>query len=164
VMRREIFDLVGGFDPGLTSHEDLWMWLLALEHGRCDFVPEILMRREFELDARRAQWYLTGGRVFWSAVLKRYGRRAVRVNFLGSLLVSIGLVEMARGDRKAARACYLEALHTDPAALRNYLRLFWTFVPSRVAGQITRLVPADSARTLTGPPRSGPFSAESSGN
>jgi len=164
VMRRETFDAAGGFEPGLTSHEDLWMWLLALEHGRCDFVPEILMRREFELDARRAKWYLIGGRLFRSAVLKRYGRRAVRVDFLGGLLVSVGLVEMARGDRKAARACYLEALRNDPTALRNYVRLIWTFVPPRLAGAISRLVPADSARALTGPPRSGPFSAESPGD
>jgi len=163
VMRRETFDAVGGFDPNLPSHEDLWMWLLALEHGRCDFVPEILARREFELDARRAQWYLTGGRVFRSFVHKRYGRR-VHVDFLGGLLVSVGLVAMARGDRKGARACYLEALRNAPAAIRNYARLVWTFVPPRLAGPISRLVPAYSARALTGPPRSGPFSAEGLGD
>ncbi|MFZ1890506.1 MAG: glycosyltransferase [Candidatus Binataceae bacterium] len=159
VMRRETFDAVGGFDPALPSHEDLWMWLLALEHGRCDFVPEVLARREFELDARRAQWYLAGGRVFRSVVLKRYGR-AVHVDFLGSLLVSVGLVAMARGDRKTARACYLEALRSAPGALMNYVRLIWTFVPPRLARPISRLVSANSARALTGPPRSGPFSAE----
>ncbi len=161
VMRRETFEAAGGFDPALICAEDLWMWLLALEQGPSAFVAQVLMRREFELDARRAEWYPAGARQFRRAVLDRYGRRAVRVDFLGELLACVGLVAMARGDRGAARACYLEALRNNPAALKNYPRLAWTLLPPRLARAASALLPGDWGRVLTGPPRRGPFSAES---
>ena len=45
LVRREAFEAAGGFDPGLTGHEDHALWVALLEHGWTGvFVAEPLLR------------------------------------------------------------------------------------------------------------------------
>src|SRR5205085_11008264 len=43
VVRREVFDRVGGFDPGLGLGIDYDLWLRAARHYEFDYVPEALV-------------------------------------------------------------------------------------------------------------------------
>jgi hypothetical protein len=54
-----------------------------------------------------------------------------------SLLGYIGLQEMNVGNRAQARAAFRRALQLDPFRFKNYLRLFRTYLPLRLAKRLS---------------------------
>lgn len=156
VMRRATYDACGGFSEEIGCAEDLWMWVLASEHGSFRFVPELLARRRFSLSQRREQWYLDGVRRFDITMRRRYGRAACG-DYLHRILVCFALVAGARGERRKARAYYLEALRCKPASLKTWIRFAWNLAPEPIASGLARSMPASVYQSLNGPPRSGVF-------
>jgi glycosyltransferase involved in cell wall biosynthesis len=87
LVRREAFEAAGGFDPGLTGHEDHALWVALLERGWTGvFVPEPLLRyRRHEAASRNtltrarlrelhADVAVRHPRLFWWHLLLHPGR------------------------------------------------------------------------------------------
>lgn len=53
MVRRDVLDLVGGFDETLEALQDLDLWLRISERFRIDFVPDILVRIHVHEGAER---------------------------------------------------------------------------------------------------------------
>ena len=142
VMRRAIFDRIGGFSPALAGCEDVFFWLLAREQGEFRYLPQKLVR--FAYDSypellRVLRRDLEGGTQNFIPMLhQRYGRRADALSTYYrrhkvSLLSRAGLLALAHGDAREARQCFLRALRWDPTASKTYYRLMRTFLPARLA-------------------------------
>jgi glycosyltransferase involved in cell wall biosynthesis len=154
VMRRSTYDACDGFSEDVGCAEDLWMWVLASEHGRFRFVPEVLACRRFMLTERREQWYLDGAIRFEEMMRGHYGREACG-NYTHQLLVSFALAASARGDRRKARGYYLRAVRRNPASFKTWVRLAWNLAPLAVSRGISRSLPESLRRSLSGPPSGG---------
>jgi glycosyltransferase involved in cell wall biosynthesis len=149
VMRRNIFDLCGGFceefrQPGF---EDPYLWLLAREHGEFAHIAEPLIVYYAPPFRDRADKYEPGRKIFIRLVRERYGRRArplvrwVRIGIAPSL-VQRALSQMDAGDRRGALETWMRALRMSPSyfldarhlrraiRLRNLKRLFRILVPA----------------------------------
>lgn len=114
VMRRFAFERCGGFDEGLTSGEDFYMWIRAREQGSFLFVPEPLARREFVPSPRREEWYLAGARELDRVLSERYNSYRIG-DFLFATLLWCAAAAFRRGDYRAAVRRSVAALKINPA-------------------------------------------------
>ena len=143
VMRRGIFDDVGGFSEAFRSlgYEDVYMWMRAREHGEFAYLPEPLVRwrfSSFPQPFKRARKERDSARVFERLVRERWHRSAAplieaRERAPRSIFGYMGLRALAEGDRTTARHAFAAAIRFDPRGLRNYMRYLRTFLPGGIA-------------------------------
>jgi glycosyltransferase involved in cell wall biosynthesis len=143
VMRRGIFDAVGGFSEAFRSlgYEDVYMWMRAREQGEFAYLPEPLVRWRFSTfpqPLKRARKERDSARVFERLIRERWHRSATplikaRERAPRSILGYIGLRALAEGDRTTARNAFAQAIRFDPWRVRNYLRYLRTFLPGAAA-------------------------------
>jgi glycosyltransferase involved in cell wall biosynthesis len=148
VMRRDVYERIGGCRDELDRHQDSYLFLRAREEGPFRCVPEVFARYHFALTPGREERIMNSTPVYDRLLLERYGRLPRRRNSL----VAIGLVHMARGDRARARQRYVMALRYRPLEPKILLRLAWTYVPLRWARAFGKVLPPRVARVLNGPP------------
>jgi len=140
VMRRQVFDLCGGFHEAFKSagYEDPYLWLLAREHGDFIYIREPLAVYRIEPDLERLRKYASGCATFVRLVRERYGARgaALTREVLDARVSSLGyegLLAMRRGDKRDARRAFMLALRCKPLSLRSAGRLLRTFLPLNLA-------------------------------
>lgn len=142
VMRREVFDRIGGFSPALAGCEDIFFWLLAREQGEFGYLPDKLVRFAYDTYPellRVLRRDVEGGTQNFIPILQqRYGHRADALaayyrRHKVSLLSRAGLLALAHGDIREARRCLVRALRWNPTERKTYLRLVRTFLPARLA-------------------------------
>jgi glycosyltransferase involved in cell wall biosynthesis len=128
-MRRKIFEACGGFEPRLTAFEDIYLWLVAREHGEFAYVaqPLVLYRTiDFSLIADK---YRVGLRRLVRLMRQRYGRAAGRSlnaelsTVLASSLIAKAVAARDRGHLLAAIGAVIDATRFNPwFGLRAALR------------------------------------------
>ena len=183
VMKRTIFDAVGGFhEEFATGHpqwEDSYFMMVAREQGRFVYLDEptvlyraaasvaenLKRRRVWKHDSEnpetmRVDRYVSNSDLMSRLVRERYGDRAVRLQAqirwrTAGLLVSAGLTAMLDYDRIFARRCYQRALRYDPFNAKTYVRMGWTYLPERVARTISVALPSRIQRAVSGPAYAG---------
>jgi glycosyltransferase involved in cell wall biosynthesis len=143
VMRRGVFDAVGGFSEAFRGlgYEDVFMWMRARELGEFAYLPEALVRWRFSTfpqQLKRARKERDSARVFERLVRERWHRSAAplikaRERAPRSILGYIGLRALAEGDRKTARNAFARTIRFDPWRMRNYMRYLRTFLPPTAA-------------------------------
>jgi glycosyltransferase involved in cell wall biosynthesis len=149
VIERAVFDRCAGpysrFGVNgrfVHGHEDSFLWLLAREHGAFNYVSEPLVLYRLTPLLERLTKYRQGFDVFVRLVAHRYGDagRAL-IDEANAAYASVlgyrGLLAMAGGDRRAARAYFLRALHFRTCRARNFFRLTRTFLPQPLAIPLT---------------------------
>jgi GT2 family glycosyltransferase len=161
VIRRRVLDEIGGFAEEFRSYgyEDAWCWMRARESGPFCYIPERLVKWRFSSFPRPLKnfSYSSAARAqFAQMVQERWGRSVEpllrsRKRASRSLLGYIGLTEMRNGNMTRAREAFHRALRFDPWRIKNYLRLFRTYLPSAVArrlgGRTARAVQASRIGT-----------------
>jgi glycosyltransferase involved in cell wall biosynthesis len=135
VVRREIFDRVGGINELLESGEDAWFLMNARELGKFCYVAEPLMVREKGASPWREEWYIAGATKLRELVEQRYGT-AVVSHILESVLRWSGREALRRGERSLARQRCWAAARQPRAAVRTWLVLAMTFLPLRLIRMI----------------------------
>jgi hypothetical protein len=80
--------------------------------------------------------------VFEAYLQERYGVSAAplvnaRTRAPRSILATIGLKALRDGDRRRARAAFARAIRVDPYRFKNYLRWMRTFLPDRLAQNLS---------------------------
>ncbi len=123
-MRRETFETCNGFweqFKGANGFEDTWLWLLARERGRFDYVGEPLVVYRLTPFVERMRRYAPGFGVFarqmrrrWGAAGEAYIRRNAKA--LAWLLTLRGIRYVADGDIRGARRAMFCALRFRPRA------------------------------------------------
>ncbi|MBV8138498.1 MAG: glycosyltransferase family 2 protein [Deltaproteobacteria bacterium] len=143
VMRRGVFDAVGGFSEAFRGlgYEDVFMWMRARELGEFVYLPESLVRWRFSAfphPLKRVRKERDSAKVFEGLVRERWHRSAARLikareRAPRSILGYIGLRALAEGNRTTARNAFALAIRFDPWRLRNYMRYLRTFLPVTAA-------------------------------
>ncbi|MBF6569700.1 MAG: glycosyltransferase [Candidatus Binataceae bacterium] len=143
VVRRRIFDQVGGFFAPMRSYEDMDFWLRAREVGEFEYLPRALAIYRVTPAAERMVKYEQSYELFVQRVSDRYGSavrpliRAIR-HAHATALGARGLIAIRRGDLAAARRSFIRALRYEPGNLRNGLRLLRSFLPLPLARALSR--------------------------
>jgi glycosyltransferase involved in cell wall biosynthesis len=138
MMRRSVFDRVGGFREDLSACEDVCMWIFAREQGPFRFLAEPLAQREFEFNAYREQSYLGGAWALDRILRERFGR-LVAGNIPLPILTWLGTEALLRGQRALALKYYLNALRLRPTRLRTWARLGATMLPVAATDAFRRI-------------------------
>ncbi|MGC1810724.1 MAG: glycosyltransferase family 2 protein [Candidatus Binataceae bacterium] len=129
VLRRDIFDRVGGFNEQLESAEDVWLQINAREIGHFRYLPEALMKRQQGISPSRENWYIAGAYSLRSLIRERYGSK-VDSRHLEVVLKWAALEALRRDERSLARRRYLAATIQRPVQIKGWLALIATFLPS----------------------------------
>jgi glycosyltransferase involved in cell wall biosynthesis len=103
MVRRPVFEAVGGFDTALPARHDWDLWLRIARHYAVDFIPDIAVRYHFgtadQLSYRARTVFLANARIH-----KRYNRAAPSRRALGAHLALQSRELLALGrPRLAAR-------------------------------------------------------------
>ncbi len=101
MVRRRVFDEVGGFDPALPARHDWDLWLRIARRYAVEFVPEIGVHYHFgaadQLSYRARAVFLANARIH-----KRYNRAAPARRALGAHLALQSRELLALGRRRLA--------------------------------------------------------------
>ncbi len=119
-MRRRVFEQCGGFEPKLPAFEDLYLWLMAREHGEFEYVAEPLVLYRIAEFSSIAEKYRAGLRPLIHLIRQRYGRAAARRHraelstVLASSLIAKAVAERRQGRPFAAARAVLSAAYLSP--------------------------------------------------
>jgi glycosyltransferase involved in cell wall biosynthesis len=180
VMRRSVFEKCGGFSEEFgrgSRNEDIFMWLVVREIASFRLVSDTLVRYQISsheesqlkrdgqkscaktgVDAPRSPWrFIHGELVFNRLVRERYGRRARRLLrnekiWQASILETMGLASVWRGDTDFARRFYLASIYQMPVRLKVWVRLAWIILPSSLRRFFIAVIPSRLVQPLQGPP------------
>jgi hypothetical protein len=126
LMRRDLFQRLGGFDTRLRRTEDYELWLRASRAAPIDFVREALTVYRVHTGQKsnnEMEKHLLLPEIFdrflrtHPEVWGEYGRGAVRGR-LGQLCWTAGYANMMEGSYQVARRQFLGALRWEPWNLR----------------------------------------------
>ena len=144
VVRREIFDRVGGFNEKLESAEDVWFQINVRELGHFCYLPEALMMRRKGTSPSREEWYIAGAYGLRNLIRERYGS-SVESRHLEIVLKWAAREALRRGERPLARRRYRAAAIQRPIQINTWLAFAATFFPLRL---ISVLAPPRIAQLL----------------
>ena len=144
VIRHQTFEMCARSYRQFTKpgYEDCYLWLLAREHGPFRYVPEplVIYRQPPLID--RLYKYREGFRLFARLVTERYGHAGRPLveeanRAYASALGHQGLLAMAKGEPRVARAYFACALGFHAMRVQNALRLLRSFLPRPIAMRLT---------------------------
>ena len=127
VMRRRLFERVGGYPTSSPHAEDYDLWLRAVHHAELDNVPEFLLDRRVHGEQRLGSARGRAGAVRARAPCPsgaRVGRRAARRGWRRHAAVGDGGDRRRSGDRAGSRDCRATPLRLQAPARRGK-RLAW---------------------------------------
>jgi glycosyltransferase involved in cell wall biosynthesis len=155
VVRREVFDCVGGFNEQLESAEDVWFQINAREYGRFCYLNEPLMVRRTGPSRAREEWYIAGVTKLRSLIRQRYGVKVKDSRHFDIVLRWAAHEALLRGERPLARRRYWSAALQNPVRIKTWLALGATFVPSTLWRAIAPVVWKESRPRLAEPAADG---------
>lgn len=134
MLRRDVIDQLGGFDPEFYGCGDWQMWLRVAQRYLVGFVDKPLTlyrihgtnaglndRKMFEDSERIRAWIAT-----WDE-----SRPDLKAAFAQNW-ASLGTERTWLGDKRGGRLAYRESLKRMPARLKTYLRLIATYLPQKM--------------------------------
>lgn len=124
IMRREVFNAIGGFDPALPTRHDFDLYVRVAEHHSIDFIPEPLtayLNLQLSAMSKDYEKKLEGRRL---VLEKHYGLYEKRPELLSAYYYGSALLSMKHGDRKTALQFLRESLKAK-MTVRATIR--WTF-------------------------------------
>ena len=129
MVRRRVFDEIGGFDEALPSAQDVDLWLRICEQFRADFAPEILVRiwqRNEDRITENVASLITGRAVF----CQKHRQRLMRHGVLHIWLRQSGWVHHRHaGDLRMARSLYVNSIRAQPVVPVTYVLLLAAYLP-----------------------------------
>jgi glycosyltransferase involved in cell wall biosynthesis len=130
MVRRSVFDEIGGFDESLPSSQDMDLWLRICERFEAADVPEALVRVTKGEDSgritNRVDDALRGRDLF----CEKHREKLIRHGVLHLYLRKSGWWQQRRlRDSHVARRSYLESLRANPIAPFTYVLLIAAYVP-----------------------------------
>ncbi len=149
LVRRCAYEKCGGYRDELRGasfrFEDVDFWIKMREQGPFGYIAEPLVIWRFAWfpkQLKRLPDYSKALHVFEAYLQERYGVSAAplvkaRTRAPRSILATIGLKALRDGDRPRARAAFARAIRVDPYRLKNYLRWMRTFLPDRLAQNLS---------------------------
>lgn len=136
LVRKECFDVLGGFDPSYYGSGDWEMWLRIAERYLVGYVDEPLtlyrwhgenasfnLEKVWRDDERLREW-IRERAAFWTHCDPKKLRRALAHNW-----ACLGTLRALDGRPREARRAYLESLRLAPWRLKSVLRILATFLP-----------------------------------
>lgn len=132
MVRREVFDVVGGFDETMHAMQDADLWLRISQHFDIDFAPEPLVRIHMHGGADRIS-YGVDRRLAAREVFYTKHRELFREEGLAHRhYATTAWVQLRRaGDRRESRRCSREAIRARYLSPVGYLSYLSSFVPER---------------------------------
>jgi len=149
LVRRSGYEKCGGYRDELRGasfrFEDVDFWIKMREQGPFGYIAEPLVIWRFAWfpkQLKRLPDYSKALHVFEAYLQERYGVSAAplvnaRTRAPRSILATIGLKALRDGDRRRARAAFARAIRVDPYRFKNYLRWMRTFLPDRLAQNLS---------------------------
>ena len=130
MIRRDVFDAVGGFDESLPSGQDVDLWLRISRRFAVSFVPEVLVRIWQPNDdgriSKNVSATIRGRELFYQKHEQSMLRDAdANVWFRDSGWIH----HRYAGDISGARRLYLRSIAAKPMASLAYVLLAATFLP-----------------------------------
>lgn len=132
LVRRQVFEQVGGFDTTLVPCEDWDMWIRVVARFTIDYIPEPLAR--YRLRSNYTSWENKPGLMFDQStkVLDKVEENFVKQGLCPASAVRkgrsriyylYGRAMMYQGNFDEAHQYYLHSLRLDPFEYKTYLRL-----------------------------------------
>ena len=150
-VRREVFDRVGGFDPGLDLSIDYDLWLRAAAHYEFDYVPEelVLYRTGHgNLSKRLSDRIATAFSIMHRAVVRRRATIPPAAVAEGYASTARGMGWLLRGAEPAAAAgWYLRALR-HPSGRRETLKGLAGLAVDRARGKRRPVTPENAGENI----------------
>lgn len=141
LVRRECFDKLGVFNADYFGSGDWEMWLRIAEQYQIGFVDEPLtsyrvhggnashkLEKIWKDDERLREWIRT--RYYTYATTGREGYRLKRA--MSHNEACLGTVKVLNGKVKEGREAYRNSLKLEPFRFKSYLRLWATYLPSKL--------------------------------
>jgi glycosyltransferase involved in cell wall biosynthesis len=133
LIKREVFDQCGLFDPSFYGCGDWHMWLRIAQKFEIGFVPEPLTfyrvhgsnaalndQRMFEDSHRIREWIAS-----WDS-----NQPELRSSYAHNW-ACLGTERTWLGDKAGGRKAYVQALKLNPGRFKTYLRLAATYLPQK---------------------------------
>ena len=138
MVRRHVFDEIGGFDEALPSAQDVDLWLRICEHFSADFAPDILVRilqRNGDRITENVASLIRGRALF----CQKHRQKLMRHGVLHIWLRQSGWVHHRyAGDRLMARSLYMSSLRAQPVVPFTYILLLTTYLPMSWLNRLAR--------------------------
>ena len=129
MVRRHVFDEIGGFDETLPSAQDVDFWLRICEQFSADFAPEILVRvwqRNEDRITENVASLIKGRALF----CQKHRQKLMRHGVLHLWLRQSGWVyHRYAGDLRMARSLYLNSIRAQPVVPFTYVLLLTAYLP-----------------------------------
>lgn len=136
LVRRTVFEQIGGFDPDVFPIEDYDLSFRLFNFGHCVFLKENLVAYRNHQEGVSKLGLLHGGEVFLRKIERFYAsdldkQRLVNV-LLGDLYADWGWQEITAGRCSEGRRRLIQSLGRNPAKFRTYSRLVRSCLPEVV--------------------------------
>lgn len=152
VLRRELLETTGGFDPSLSQFEDWDLFWRVILHGRVVTLRDTLVHYRVHRGNTPLRWAVDASP--WLHVMQKHlaalpstpSLRRARHN----LLLNLSLGEYWRGNRAASRAWMRQALQVSLRPLGHPAHPVWsapllhTVLPAFAANQLIRMFGVDA--------------------